>query len=59
MPNSHLPAHPAPIFLQVRACACAARLKAISIKKEHGTKKLGEATVDFALGGMRGILVSS
>jgi citrate synthase len=39
----------------MRACV-QARLKAI--KKAHGTKKLGEATVDFALGGMRGIPVS-
>jgi hypothetical protein len=32
-----------------------AHLKAI--KKEHGAKKLGDVTVDMAIGGMRGIPV--
>lgn len=42
-----------------KQCPCfflQARLKAI--KKAHGSKKLGDVTVDMALGGMRGIPVS-
>jgi hypothetical protein len=36
--------------------SCQAKLKAV--KKEHGSKVLGNVSVDMAIGGMRGIPVS-
>ncbi len=50
------------LCVQVKYTACLCpytqeRLK--SIKKTHGSKELGKVTVDMAIGGMRGITVST